>query len=140
MWIDFRSSSTNVTSTMVEDSSGFQLSLVSVTDDMRHLIDTVTNTYNEYNDNNMKHQINKINNRHSNMADQQLVRHIIKLLSAKVCVKNGCENRISPSNRNFRSCSIPKDEEILFPKYVVVKQFSCGCSNSAYFRLEMTKL
>ena len=90
MWIDFRSSSTNVTSTMVEDSSGFLLSLVSVTDDMRHLIDTVTNTYNEYNDNNMKHQINKINNRHSNMADQQLVRHIIKLLSAKVCVKNGC--------------------------------------------------
>ena len=55
--------------------SGFQLSLVSVSEDMRQVIDTVTNTYNEYNEN---------LSRHSNTADQQLVRHIIKLLSAKV--------------------------------------------------------
>ena len=68
--------------------SGFQLSLVSVSDDMRHVIDTVTNTYNEYNDinniNNRHNDIKNINNRHNNMADQQLVRHIIKLLSSKV--------------------------------------------------------
>ena len=65
--------------------SGFQLSLVSVSDDMRHVIDTVTNTYNEYNDINNRHNdISNINNRHNNMADQQLVRHIIKLLSSKV--------------------------------------------------------
>ena len=59
----------------VVNSSGFQLSLVSVSEDMRHVIDTVTNTYNEFNDD---------ISRHNNMADQQLVRHIIKLLSAKV--------------------------------------------------------
>ena len=85
MWVDFRSSSSNK-SLHVDHSSGFQLSLVSVTDDMRHLIDTVTNTYNEYNDNNPIKSL--VNSRHNNMADQQLVRHIIKLLSAKVCSQN----------------------------------------------------
>ena len=85
MWVDFRSSSSNKS---VDHSSGFQLSLVSVTEDMRHLIDTVTNTYNEFNDNSPIKSL--VNPRASNMADQQLVRHIIKLLSAKVCLKNGC--------------------------------------------------
>lgn len=83
MWVDFKSSSnmssssfsSSLSSPSVVTSSGFQLSLVSVSEDMRHVIDTVTNTYNEYNED---------ISRHNNMADQQLVRHIIKLLSAKV--------------------------------------------------------
>ena len=81
--MDFKSSSnmssssfsSSLSSSSVVTSSGFQLSLVSVSEDMRHVIDTVTNTYNEYNED---------ISRHNNMADQQLVRHIIKLLSAKV--------------------------------------------------------
>ena len=89
MWVDFKTNSnTSLTGLDPRDplgpetlfslgpgSTGFQLSLVSVSEDMRQVIDTVTNTYNEYNEN---------MSRHSNTADQQLVRHIIKLLSAKV--------------------------------------------------------
>ena len=89
MWVDFKTNSnTSLDGLDPRDplgpetlfglgqvSSGFQLSLVSVSEDMRQVIDTVTNTYNEYNEN---------LSRHSNTADQQLVRHIIKLLSAKV--------------------------------------------------------
>ena len=70
MWVDFRTNN-NLTGLTVE-STGFQLSLVSVSEDMRQVIDTVTNTFTDSLRTN------------SNQADQQLVRHIIKLLSAKV--------------------------------------------------------
>ena len=86
MWVDFKTNSNTSLAGLDQlgpetlfglgpGSAGFQLSLVSVSEDMRQVIDTVTNTYNEYNEN---------LSRHSNTADQQLVRHIIKLLSAKV--------------------------------------------------------
>ena len=71
MWVDFRTNN-NLTGLTI-DSTGFQLSLVSVSEDMRQVIDTVTNTFQDT----FRHNNN-------NMADQQLVRHIIKLLSAKV--------------------------------------------------------
>ena len=70
MWVDFRTNN-NLTGLTVE-STGFQLSLVSVSEDMRQVIDTVTDSFSDS---------LRANN---NQADQQLVRHIIKLLSAKV--------------------------------------------------------
>ena len=70
MWVDFRNNN-NMTGLAV-DSTGFQLSLVSVSEDMRQVIDTVTDSFSDS---------LRANN---NQADQQLVRHIIKLLSAKV--------------------------------------------------------
>ena len=70
MWVDFRTNN-NLTGLTV-DSTGFQLSLVSVSEDMRQVIDTVTDSFSDS---------LRTNN---NQADQQLVRHIIKLLSAKV--------------------------------------------------------
>ena len=70
MWVDFRTNN-NLTGLSV-DSTGFQLSLVSVSEDMRQVIDTVTDTFSD-----SLISANK-------QADQQLVRHIIKLLSAKV--------------------------------------------------------
>ena len=70
MWVDFRTNN-NLTGLSV-DSTGFQLSLVSVSEDMRQVIDTVTDSFSDS---------LRANN---NQADQQLVRHIIKLLSAKV--------------------------------------------------------
>ena len=77
MWVDFRTNN-NLTGLTI-DSTGFQLSLVSVSEDMRQVIDTVTNTFQDT----FRH-----NNNNNNMADQQLVRHIIKLLSAKVNSKH----------------------------------------------------
>ena len=77
MWVDFRTNN-NLTGLSV-DSTGFQLSLVSVSEDMRQVIETVTNTFQD----SFRHNNNN-NNNNNNMADQQLVRHIIKLLSAKV--------------------------------------------------------
>ena len=71
MWVDFKTNN-NLTGLTI-DSTGFQLSLVSVSEDMRQVIETVTNTFQDT----FRHNNN-------NMADQQLVRHIIKLLSAKV--------------------------------------------------------
>lgn len=70
MWVDFRTNN-NLTGLSV-DSTGFQLSLVSVSEDMRQVIDTVTDSFSD-----SLISANK-------QADQQLVRHIIKLLSAKV--------------------------------------------------------
>ena len=80
MWVDFRTNN-NLTGLSI-DSTGFQLSLVSVSEDMRQVIETVTNTFQDT----FRHN--------NNMADQQLVRHIIKLLSAKVNRQNG---NISPA-------------------------------------------
>ena len=70
MWVDFRTNN-NLTGLTIH-STGFQLSLVSVSEDMRQVIDTVTDSFSDS---------LRANN---NQADQQLVRHIIKLLSAKV--------------------------------------------------------
>ena len=76
MWVDFRTNN-NLTGLSI-DSTGFQLSLVSVSEDMRQVIETVTNTFQD----SFRHT--NTNNNNNKMADQQLVRHIIKLLSAKV--------------------------------------------------------
>ena len=76
MWVDFRTNN-NLTGLTIH-STGFQLSLVSVSEDMRQVMETVTNTFQD----SFRHNNN--NNNNNNMADQQLVRHIIKLLSAKV--------------------------------------------------------
>ena len=84
MWVDFKTNN-NLTGLTI-DSTGFQLSLVSVSEDMRQVIETVTNTFQDT----FRHSNSNNNN---NMADQQLVRHIIKLLSAKVNRQNG---NISP--------------------------------------------
>ena len=84
MWVDFRTNN-NLTGLTI-DSTGFQLSLVSVSEDMRQVIETVTNTFQDT----FRHSSSNNNN---NMADQQLVGHIIKLLSAKVNRQNG---NISP--------------------------------------------